>query len=253
VYLAALLVTALGAAENPLAAPPAPPARRTIGKALAESFDVDLRTYPAFRWWFVNRLLFWSAFIAMNTFLLFYVMNVVGLAEAPANAFIGKLTMVLGGGVALASFPVGWLADRVGRKPVLVASGVITSAGTLIILIGRTTGPLWAGAAVIGLGIGSFLASSWALVTDIVPRREAARYLGIANIAAAGGSALARFLGGALIDPINRLSGSPAAGYLTLYTIAAAFFLLSAVAVLPLSAPRVGAETEPECSESAAA
>jgi len=51
----------------------------------------------------------------------------------------------------------------------------------------------------VGLGVGTLISANWALVTDIVPREEAARYLGIADIATAGSSGLARFLGGALI------------------------------------------------------
>jgi len=32
---------------------------------------IDLRAYPAFGWWFLNRLLFWCAVIAVSIFLLF--------------------------------------------------------------------------------------------------------------------------------------------------------------------------------------
>jgi MFS family permease len=82
--------------------------------------------------------------------------------------------------------------------------------------------------------VGTFISANWALVTDIVPRGEAARYLGIANIATAGGSGLARLLGGALIDPLNALLGSRSAGYLVVYGLAAAFFLASALVALRL-------------------
>jgi hypothetical protein len=62
----------------------------------------------------------------------------------------------------------------------------------------------------------------------------AARYLGIANIATAGGSFLARLAGGALIDPINRLTGSLEAGYLTLYSLTLVAFAVAAFAVTRL-------------------
>jgi MFS family permease len=115
----------------------------------------------------------------------------------------------------------------------------VAAGGTCALLFVRDLSLITVCAAIIGLGIGTFLSANWALVTDIVPREEAARYLGIANIATAGGSALARFLGGALIDSLNSALHSTSAGYITVYGIAAAFFLISAVVVVPLPARRV--------------
>lgn len=57
---------------------------------------------------------------------------------------------------------------------------------------------------------------------------------GIGNIANAGGSAIARLLGGWLIDTINRVYVSQSAGYMTLYYIAAGLFICSFFAILPL-------------------
>jgi hypothetical protein len=85
------------------------------------------------------------------------------------------------------------------------------------------------------------------LVTDLVPEGEAARYLGIANIATAGGSGLARLIGGTLIDPLNRLLGSPSAGYLALYTLTMIAFLMAALAItrVPEARPGITARGSP--------
>jgi MFS family permease len=202
---------------------------------------VDFHAHPAFGWWFANRLMFWAAFIALSTFLINFVHDAVGMPQGEANKFVGNLTTLLGLALVVVSLPAGTLADRFGRKPVVAAAGVIAGLGTaLIVLAGTNVGMIILGALVVGAGIGFFLSANWALATDIVPAAEAARYLGIANIATAGGSALARFLGGALIDPLNRMLGSTSAGYTVLYVLAAAFFLLSALAVLPLPLPAPG-------------
>ena len=84
------------------------------------------------------------------------------------------------------------------------------------------------------MGIGAFLSANWALATDIVPRGEEARYLGIANIATCIGSGVARLLGGVLIDPINSLLGSSSMGYLSLFILATLCFLASALVIIPL-------------------
>ena len=233
VYLIGLAVTAVWARESsPEAAAQAP--QRSVREAIASTFSVDFRAHPAFGWWFANRILFWAAFIALSTFLLFFMIDVEGMAEAEAQKYVGTLSTLLGAALVIVTLPSGWLADRVGRKPVVITSGVVAALGAGIILIARQVNLLTVGGVIVGLGVGLFMSANWALVTDIVPRQEAARYLGIANIATAGGSAVARFLGGALIDPLNRLTGSTSTGYFTVYAIAAGFFLLSALVVIPL-------------------
>ena len=234
-FIIALLVAALFARESPDAAQAAP--QRTLRQAMASTFSVDFRAHPAFGWWFANRLLFWAAFIVLNTFLLFFVMDVVSMPEAQAQRFVGQLSTLIGGALIVVALPSGWLADRVGRKPLLIASGLVAALGTLLLLLARETLLLTIAGVIVGLGVGTFISANWALVTDIVPREEAARYLGIANIATAGGSGLARFLGGALIDTLNATQG-PTVGYLTMYAVAAAFFLASALVVIPLPSAR---------------
>ena len=207
--------------------------RRSLREALSQAFAVDLKTYPAFGRWFVNRALFWGAFIAVNTFLLFYLMDVVGLGEAEGQRFVGQLSAVLGVALVGATIPSGYLADRIGRRPLLIAAGVMAAAGTSLVLVARSLVALTACGVLIGVGIGVFLSANWAWITDIVPAAEAARYLGVANVATAAGSGAGRLLGGAVIDRVNGLFASGTAGYFLVYALAASAFLLSAVAVLP--------------------
>jgi MFS family permease len=230
-FIIALLITAATAHDDKVVTAPAP--EQTIRQALAHSFSVDFRAHPAFGWWFANRLLFWAAFIALNTFLLFFAIDVIGMKQDDAQRYIGQLSTALGAALVIVSIPAGWVSDRIGRKPVIIASGLVSTAGTLIILAAHDLTYITIAAVIIGIGIGMFLAANWALITDIVPRNEAARYLGIANIATAGGSAIARLLGGVMIDPLNRWFGA-GTGYITLYGIAALFFLVSAIVVIPL-------------------
>ena len=235
VYIVALVITAFSAREGPEAAEGVP--QRTVGEALRATFSVDFRAHPAFGWWFANRTLFWAGFLALNTFLLFYLIDVVGMSESGAQKFIGTLSTILGAALVLVSLPSGWLSDRIGRKPLVVIAGILAAIGTGVLLAARTEGLLTVAGLIIGAAVGAFLAANWALVTDIVPREEAARYLGVANIATAGGSAIARFLGGALIDSLNRTTGTLNVGYLTVFGLALAFFVISAIVILPLPVP----------------
>jgi MFS family permease len=136
----------------------------------------------------------------------------------------------------------GWLSDRIGRKPILLASGFVSFAGALLLLFVHEKMLITVAGAIIGMGIGAFITVSWALATDIVPKAEAARYLGIANIATCIGSGLARLLGGVLIDPINKLLGSSSMGYQSLFILATLCFLASALVIVPLPNKRIQKE-----------
>ena len=231
-YLLALVLTTLAARADGHAQPAAPPG--TTAESLPRAFIIHWRSDPAFVAWFVNRFLFWAGFVALNTFMLFFMIDVVEMPEAEAQRFVGQLSTVLGLALLLVTIPSGWLADRLGRRPLVAASGLIAAAGTALVLFLRTPGAITAAGAAIGLAVGTFLSANWALITDIVPEAEAARYLGIANIASTGGSAVARLAGGLLIDPLNRLTGEPAAGYLVLYALTVVAFLLGVAVILRL-------------------
>jgi MFS family permease len=234
--VAAVLVVAavlrLAPRSQPIAAPPRPSLRR--------AFHFERVDHPSFVPWFVNRALVWGGFIALNTFLLFFVIDVLGLSEGQAQRFVGDMSAVLGLGVMAVALPAGWLADRVGRRRLVAAAGVMAAGGTgLLLLAPSTTAALVAGAT-LGVAVGIFLTASWALATQIVPRVEAARMLGLANIATAAGSGLARLGGGLIIDPISRLAGNAASGYLVLFALAGVAFLGGTAAILRLPADSPG-------------
>ena len=233
VFFLFVIITAIWAREKPEDVIP-PMEYPSVGEALKRAFYVNFRENKVFGWWFANRILFWGAFIAINSFLINYMIDVIKMEETQAQAFYGNLKLILGGALIVLALVSGWLSDKFGRKPVMIISGLVAFVGAFALLFVRTTTLISIAGGVVGMGIGSFLSVSWALATDIVPRQEAARYLGIANIATCIGSGVARLLGGVLIDPINKLLGSSSSGYLLLFALATASFLVSALVILPL-------------------
>jgi MFS family permease len=85
------------------------------------------------------------------------------------------------------------------------------------------------GSCLIGAGTGLFYAANWALGTDLVPREQAARYLGLSNLAGAGAGAIGAYIGGPIAD---------SRGYVLLYAIYGALFILSAVPLLAIQERR---------------
>lgn len=78
--------------------------------------------------------------------------------------------------------------------------------------------------------------------TNLVPPGEAARYLGITNLATAGGSAIARF-GGPVVDIFN--ASRAGLGYTVLLAINGFCFLLATLAILRVRGGRKGSGLGP--------
>ncbi|MCS7057011.1 MAG: MFS transporter [Thermoflexales bacterium] len=209
---------------------PKPEASLPIASALRQAFTVDVRARPLFGWWFANRVLFWAGMIGSSVFLLFAARDVFGMSEAEAQRLIGRVIVVLGAALGLVILPAGWLADRVGRRPMVIVAGLMAASGAVLAVLNFNL--ILPVAILIGAGTGIYLSSSLALINDIVPKVDAARYLGVANIATASGSALARLGGGALISGLNGATGSTVVGYQALYAVVAALFLLSVVVMV---------------------
>ncbi|MGD8474340.1 MAG: MFS transporter, partial [Anaerolineae bacterium] len=144
----------------------------------------EARHRRSFIWWVVNRLLFLAGVGSIQSFALYFLADVTGIAN-PAGA-TAQLLVVSATFLVIAVLAGGYVADRIGRKPVVALSSLVATAGTLVMLFSQSVLPVLAGAAVLGMGAGAFMASNWALGTDLAPPDEAGRYLGIANLAGAG-------------------------------------------------------------------
>lgn len=188
---------------------------------------------PAFPWWMINRFLFWAAAISVRTFLLNYLQDVLHLSPAETHALSSRIILLLGAGVFLLVLPAGAVADRIGRRPLLLTAGLLAASGALLFIFLRDVNLLFIAGGLIAAGAGIFTSASWALATDIVPKGEGALYLGLANIATVLGSISGR-LGGPVIDGLNQLTGTSTTGYMVVFGLAALFFAGSSLAVLKI-------------------
>lgn len=197
-------------------------------------YSLIRRMPAAFPWWMLNRFLFWSAAISIRTFMLNYMEDVLSLSLAEAEALSSRLFIVLGIGVFLLALPAGAVADRLGRRPLLIVAGLLAAAGVGLIVLLRDLNLLYLAGGLIAGGAGIFASASWALATDLAAEGEGALYLALANAATVLGSIGGR-LGGPLIDGLNHLTGTVTVGYLVVFGIAALFFAASSGVVLKIS------------------
>ncbi len=221
VLLVAVAINTIGVHEEPLREAP----QGSLWQALLHTFHVDLRRYAGFVWLVTSRLFIVLAINLVRNYMVYYMQHLFSIADvSEAAGQAGPLTAILAVAIALISYPTGVLADRIGRKPLIVFSGLLGAVGSLLLLLVRSYTGLLVVGGMIGLSIGVFLSANWAMLTDLVPEHEeAARYLGITNLATAGPGLLAGFAG-PLVSMFN--ARSPGQGYVVLYVLAAACYLV---------------------------
>lgn len=209
---------------------------RRAGVALADPTDYvslaaslrSLTTPPLrpFLWWLINRYLAAVAFTSIRAFAFFFVQDYLGLPN-PA-AVVGNLIAAIGLVVGVAALPLGMLGHHRRRRPLLVAAMLLGAIATPLFLVARAPLQLWAVGALIGLSVATYQVVGWAMAMDLAPAGQVGRYLGLSNIATAGGSFSAR-LGGILIDALNR--SHMGLGYAALFGVNSLLFLLAALAI----------------------
>ncbi len=201
--------------------------------SLYRSFQIDVRQNRSFVWFLVSRGLMSIPGIILQTFALYYLMDVIGI-ENPA-AVTANLLIVVGVSLIAVVYFAGRLSDRIGRKPILIGSGLLGALGIVALFFSRSYVPVILSGAILGIASGAFLSTSWALATDLVGEGEEAKYLGLANLALAGGSAVARLIG-PVIDFFNGLS--PNLGYSVMLLTCFVCFIAGSLLILRVKLAR---------------
>lgn len=185
--------------------------------------------HPQLSLFLASRLSMVTAIAVFQTYALFFLADKVGL-ESPVKD-LGNMILVVGGAVALSVYPAGWLSDRVGRKPVVMAGAIVSAIGTLWMLTAGTATEALVIATIVGFSVGTLLSSNWALANDLGTSGREALHMGVVNLSTIGGAAVAKLLGPG-VDLLNR--ASPSSGYSALLIGCAALFLLGAVLLMPV-------------------
>ena len=189
----------------------------------------------SFKWWVVNRLAYLVGAINLSSFAVFYLQARLGYVKERAAQPAAILMLIVGGFILVSTLPSGWLADRFGHKRLVALSGILASFGTLVAIIVPNLNVIYLGGSIIGVATGVFYTANWALGTEIVPRNEAGRFLGISNLAGAGAGAVGAYIGGPIADYFTLyVPDAPGLGYVLLFAIYGMLFLLSAIALFKI-------------------
>ncbi|MDP6495051.1 MAG: MFS transporter [Dehalococcoidia bacterium] len=230
ILLAGMIATLFLVREKPAR----PHARPSLISTLIRTFNIDPTVRRDFLWFLGSRLLVLMAPKTLLTYAFFYLGDVVG-ASNPAEA-IGDVLLALGISMLATVHAAAHVSDWLGRKPVLLGSGIVGIVGICLLLFAGSYPAVLAAAALLGASSGSFLGTNWALATDLVSAGEEGRYMGLTNIATAGAGALAIPLMGPVIDFFN--SRSPGQGYTAMLIACALYIAVGTVLVLRVKVKR---------------
>lgn len=171
------------------------------------------------------RFLFLLGIYAVGRFLLLFVADRFGLTPDAAAAEAGMALASLALVTVAASLPAGWLADRIGRRALMVGGGLVGGAGIALLPAADSMVALIGAGSLMAIGSAAFGSASWALLADLSPAPRAGGALGLANLGTAGAAAAAGGFG-AIID----VSGFGAA-----FALAAACSVAGAIVALTLT------------------
>lgn len=188
-------------------------------------FVPPLRSHPDFGWAWITRFLVNLGNSIGTLYLLFYLIDAVGMGEEDATAGVFMLTILYALTVFVSALGGGILSDRVGkRKPFVIAAAIITGLASLDLALTQTWTGALVGAVILGIGFGSFSSVDFALVTEVLPSSgDEARDLGIINIASAGAQVLAPVVAAPIVTSLG--------GYTVLYIFSATMCIIGALAV----------------------
>jgi len=193
---------------------------------------------PDFRAVWFNRFIVAFAFGCVTAYALNFLKDMLpaytlfgnDLKDAKSSANILALTISFAG-IFGALFSAR-LADRVGRKPLLIAAAIILSLSLAPVAFLREFTPIWVCVFLFGVGNGIFQSNDWAIASDVLPNREkAATQMGAWQSSETSVQVLVGLIMGQLIDSLNRQFPGEGRGYQAMVIISSTLFLVSILAL----------------------
>ena len=168
------------------------------------SLGKEVSRHRSFVWWVVNRLTFMVASTNLAGFMVFFLQEKFpDLAAEKAAGPAAQIVMFVGIFILVTAIPSGWLADRFGKKALIALAGLLVAGGAALVIASPSMSLMYVGGSVVGAGVGLFYSANWALGTELVPKEQAGRFMGIQNVSGAGAGAIGAYIGGTIADNMS--------------------------------------------------
>ena len=215
---------------------------RSWRRIALSAWGLDILHQRSYVWLLISRLCYLAMPGVITAYAVFVLERSFGMSPEVAAPYLIATGLIIALSTILATLPAARLSDRYGRKRVIYGSYALAAIGVLGVALSPLL-PLTLVALVpLGLSAGAFLAVDWALMTDIIPKARAGRYMGISNVATASAGPLGLAVAGVVLFVVTKaglpFEGAPdiSSGLLGLAPRAAigSMLLLLAVAALTL-------------------
>jgi MFS family permease len=189
-----------------------------------DQFRSILKINPNFLGFILSRFLFLVGVYGVQTFAQYFIRDVLQVQNAVQAT--GDLMAVLAISLVICALLAGWVSDRWGPNKVLIAASILAGIGSGLLIFAKDLTQVKVFGSVLGAGIGLFLTANWTLASQLAPKKEAGKYMGLTNFATAGASAASKLFG-IPIDWLNRNSPGEFRGYDLLFAGGALFAMIS--------------------------
>lgn len=196
-----------------------------------------------FRAVWINRFIVFFANGCVTGYALYFLQDLVpgyrlfGLDLKDASGAANVLALTISFTGILGSVVSARLADRKGRKPLLIWSIVVLAVFLAPIAFVRDFTVIWITVALYGVGNGIFQATDWAIGSDVLPNPErAATQMGAWQSSETSVQVLVGLIMGPLITSLNKVSLG--LGYQAMVGIACVLFLVSLPSIKAIKGAR---------------
>jgi MFS family permease len=210
-------------------------------RSFLTSFWINPREHPQFTYAWLTYFLMILGLSVGGNYLNYYLRDVIHYESLfPGHTVeqgVATLAVINAVCLTLSSLLFGWLSDRLQRRKVfMVGAALLSALGLLLPAVLHTWLAVVLYSVLSNLGLGAFLATALALITQVLPRaQDRGKDMGIVNM----GSGIPQFLAPPLgAIAISSFAGSVVTGYSLLFVMATTLVLLGAVFVLPIKGAR---------------
>ncbi len=175
------------------------------------AWGTDILRQRSYVWLLVSRLCYLAMPGVITSYAVFVLERSFMLEPSVAGPFLLINGLVVALATAVATIPAARLSDRIGRKKVIYISFALAAIGVVGVALAPAVELTVLALLPIGFSAGAFLVVDWALMTDIIPKANSGRYMGISNVATASAGPVGLALAGLTLYLVTR-AGVPAGG-----------------------------------------
>ena len=184
---------------------------RSWKRIALSAWGTDILRERSYIWLLVSRLCYLAMPGVITAYAVFVLERSFGMTPQVAAPFLFVIGLVIAVATAAAVLPAARLSDRIGRKRVIYWSYALGAIGVAGVALSPSLELTLLSLVPLGLSAGAFLVVDWALMTDIIPKARAGRYMGISNVATASAGPLGLAVAGIVLFLVTR-AGVPVTG-----------------------------------------